>query len=156
MPRVGKCSSICVVRSTNSFDPLNIRCFNPYIKTATQYARDRLPPRQRQTRITRKPRNDRTSKQEVDSISISGPDRRPAAPRAPHMLPQCATSCQALQIAIRRTMPRARVLPLRQFGLAIQLRLPTKATLSQLRLTPKRTWKLRLRQTQTKLKQMPY
>ena len=53
-------------------------------------------------------------------------------------------------------MLRARVLPLRQFGLAIQLRPPTKATLSQLRLTPKRTWRLRLRQTQTKLKQMPY
>jgi len=61
-------------------------------------------------------------------------------------------------------MLRARVLPLRQFGLAIQLQLPTKATLSQLRPTPKRTWKLRLRlrlkqtqtQTQTKLKQMPY
>lgn len=55
------------------------------------------------------------------------------------------------------------MLPLRQSGLAIQLQLPTKATLSQLKLMPKRTWKLSLRhlqmppmmQTQTKPKQMP-
>jgi hypothetical protein len=54
------------------------------------------------------------------------------------------------------------VLPLRQSGLAIQLRLLTKATLLQLKLMPKRIWKLSLRhlqmppmmQTQTKPKQM--